>query len=226
MICSGKQTVVFKQLTSVDLAAVQAMIDALVSHRRDVLVVTNEQLALQPPSSNAQRGFARRGEADFLYTERLGTDNQLVIVGGGHCALALSDLMSRMDFDISIFDDRPDLNTLEKNQFAAISIIEDYAAIGTHVPDGQDVYVVVMTLGYVSDAAVIRALIEHQLKYFGVLGSKAKMAKVMKGLIAEGLPADKLARIHAPIGLAINSRTPEEIAVSIAAEIISIKNSD
>ena len=81
-----------------------------------------------------------------------------------------------------------------------------------------------MTLGYLSDAVVIRKLIDHQVKYFGVLGSKAKMATLIKELSDEGLASDKLSRIRTPIGLPINSRTPEEIAVSIAAEIISVKN--
>ena len=76
----------------------------------------------------------------------------------------------------------------------------------------------------IDGAVVIRQLIDHDVRYFGVLGSKAKMAALMKELREEGYPAEKLARIRTPIGLPINSRTPEEIAVSIAAEVISVKN--
>ena len=83
----------------------------------------------------------------------------------------------------------------------------------------------VMTLGYASDKVVIRQLCERQFRYFGVLGSKAKMATLMKELREEGVPEEQLARIRTPIGLPIKSRTPEEIAISIAAEIIKIKNS-
>ena len=92
------------------------------------------------------------------------------------------------------------------------------------MPHGDDIYVVVMTLGYASDAIVIRQLIDHDIKYFGVLGSKAKMATLMKELRNDGLDAARLRRIRTPVGLPINSRTPDEIAVSIAAEIISVKN--
>ncbi|HKX83448.1 MAG TPA: XdhC family protein, partial [Pyrinomonadaceae bacterium] len=67
-------------------------------------------------------------------------------------------------------------------------------------------------------------LIRKDFKYFGVLGSKAKMATLMKELRSEGYDEEKLKKIHTPIGLPINSRTPEEIAVSIAAEIIAVKN--
>jgi xanthine dehydrogenase accessory factor len=92
------------------------------------------------------------------------------------------------------------------------------------VPAGLESFVVVMTLGYASDEIAIRSLVDKEFKYFGVLGSKAKMAVLLKALKEQGFPPDNLSRIHTPIGLPINSHTPEEIAVSISAEIISVKN--
>ncbi|MEK7856860.1 MAG: XdhC family protein, partial [Acidobacteriota bacterium] len=106
-----------------------------------------------------------------------------------------------------------------------VHLLENYAQIGDHVPSDPDAFVVVMTLGYTFDEIVITALIDKEFKYFGVLGSKAKMAVLLKSLKSEGVPVEKLDRIHTPIGLPINSHTPEEIAVSIAAEVISVKNS-
>ncbi len=166
------------------------------------------------------------GAADFIYREKLGPKNELYIVGGGHCALALSELMSRMDFHIRIFDDRPELNTLEKNRFAdEITIIESYDRIGEMIADGgPNIYVVVMTLGYASDAVVIRKLIGKDFKYFGVLGSRAKMKTLLKDFRKGGFREEMIARVHTPIGLPINSQTPEEIAISIAAQIIAVKN--
>ena len=134
--------------------------------------------------------------------------------------------MSKMDFHISLFDDREDLNTLAKNEFVhEKKIIETYEKIGDFIESGKNVYVVVMTLGYKFDEIVIRNLLDKNFKYFGVLGSKAKMKTLLRNLENEGFDKEKLARIHTPIGLHINSRTPEEIAVSIAAEIIAVKNS-
>jgi len=229
MICSGKQTVILKQLTEADLITVGRIQDAITQGQNGLLNISGHGFSIKPPEGGTQNSafsFERRSEDDFIYRERLGLKNGLYIVGGGHCALALSELMAKMDFEISIFDDRPELNTLAKNEFAdEITIIDGYDQIAHHTPNGPDVYVVVMTLGYASDAVVIRQLIDHDVKYLGVLGSKAKMATLMKELNEEGFAADKLARVHTPIGLAINSHTPEEIAVSIAAEIISIKNS-
>jgi xanthine dehydrogenase accessory factor len=81
-----------------------------------------------------------------------------------------------------------------------------------------------MTVGYKSDEIVMRKLIERDFKYFGVLGSRAKMATLLRQLKNEGFAAEKLNRIRTPVGIEINSRTSEEIAVSIAAEIIQVKN--
>ena len=225
MICSGKQTVIFKLLTTSDSATVDTMLDALDARRPGVLVISPAEFNLLPPESDDDFTFEKLSETDFHYTERVGFKNDLYIIGGGHCALALSELMSKMDFHISLFDDRPDLNTIDKNRFAhGIEIIDSYDDIADRVPDGSRSYVVVMTLGYASDERVIRSLIDKEFKYFGVLGSSAKMSVMLRQLLKEGLPAEKLDRIRTPIGLPIKSRTPEEIAVSIAAEIISVKN--
>lgn len=229
MICSGRQSVIFKLLTPDNGRAVQNALASLESNARLILTITPEKFEVGKPQGrhlNARDSeFMKRSEVDFIFRELLGPRNDLYIIGGGHCALALSEIMSKMDFRISIFDDRPELNTLQKNEFADnISIVEGYDRIAEHIPSSTSTYVVAMTLGYKSDAVVIRSLIEKEFKYFGVLGSRAKMATLMKELRREGLSAERLDKIRTPVGLPINSRAPEEIAVSIAAEIISIKN--
>jgi len=229
MICSGRQTVIFTKLDNHDWGVVKKIIKAFRSREPHYLSISPVGLAVTQPVTGwhyADRNFEIRDDSEFIYSEKIGPKNDLYIVGGGHCALALSELMSRMDFHISIFDDRPYLNTIEKNLFADdITIIESYEQIGELIPAGSNIYVVVMTLGYKSDETVIRGLLDKDLKYFGVLGSQAKMKTLLNALAKEGVSKEKLQRIHTPIGLAINSRTPEEIAVSIAAEIIAVKNS-
>lgn len=229
MICSGRQTVIFKMLSIDDLDTVKVAINSVSDHRGEVLRISSERFEVGPPeggTQNAGSAFKSVSEMEFNYEERLGHKNDLYIIGGGHCALALSELMSKLEFYIRLFDDRPELNTLDKNNFAHEKrVIDGYESIGEFVPSSPEAYVVVMTLGYKFDEVVIRQLIHKDFKYFGVLGSKAKMATLLRSLKSEGFPADRLERIHTPIGLPINSHTPEEIAVSIAAEIISIKNS-
>jgi xanthine dehydrogenase accessory factor len=227
MICSGRQTVISMVLTHRDLATVNAISASLGDQISTVFEISNLRFQIVENTSNGSRYyFSKASETDFVYQERLGSTNDLIIIGGGHCALALSELMSKLDFRVRIYDDRPELNTLSKNDFAdEITIINDYAKIGEHIQSGENnQYVAVMTLGYASDAVVIRQLIDQDFEYFGVLGSKAKMATLMKELRLDGYDEKRLSDIRTPIGLPINSRTPEEIAISIAAEIIGVKN--
>jgi xanthine dehydrogenase accessory factor len=219
MICSGRQSVIMRLLNRDHLPVVEDILVSLAGRRAATIAISRDSIGV----SAANESYT--SETDVRYTERLGSSNELYIVGGGHCSLALSELMSRMDFRISIFDDRPDLNTIEKNEFAdEITIVDTYENIGDHIPSGDSSYVVVMTLGYASDEVVVRSLIGKDLKYLGVLGSHAKMATLLKTLRDDGYPSERLDRIRTPIGVPINSHTPEEIAVSIAAEIVSIKN--
>lgn len=226
MICSGRQTVISKLLTSEDLPTVLSIVGSLNDRVSRTFEISNSKLQIiESPPDTERHYFSKASETDFVYRERLGWANEIVIVGGGHCALALSEMMSKLDFHVRIFDDRPDLNTIQKNKFAdEVTIVDHYENIGEYIPNDREAYLVVMTLGYASDAVVIRQLIDREFKYFGVLGSRAKMATLFNELRDGGVAADKLARIRTPIGLPINSRTPEEIAVSIAAEIIALKN--
>ncbi len=226
MICSGKQTVIISTLFPADLVTVQQIIECLAKHDPVLFEISNLRFEImQNTEENTAISFTKTNETEFVYRERLGYKHKLFIIGGGHCALALSELMSKMDFCIHIFDDRNELNTIDKNRFAdQIEIVKSYEEIADHIPSAANSYVVVMTLGYAFDKIVIQQLLDKDFKYFGVLGSKAKMATLMKELKAEGFDDAKLNQIHTPIGLPINSRTPEEIAVSIAAEIIAVKN--
>ncbi|HEY8563626.1 MAG TPA: XdhC family protein [Pyrinomonadaceae bacterium] len=230
MICSGRQTVIFFQLNPPHLSDVEKIIRALENDRFCRLIISDFrfQVSDSPPEGGNQNEdfrFERTGEGAFIYEENLGFRSKLFIVGGGHCALALSEIMSRLDFRIALFDDRADLNTLAKNEFAhEKTVVESYEKIGDFIPPGANVYVVVMTLGYRFDEIVIRKLFDKDFKYFGVLGSAAKMKTLLKTLEKEGFDKNRLNKIRTPVGLKINSRTPEEIAVSIAAEIIAVKN--
>ena len=231
MICSGRQTVILFHLNREHLKDAQTIISALENNQFCRLQISDFRFQISdlPPESGTQSSdfkFEKSGESEFIYEENLGYKNKLYIIGGGHCALALSEIMSKMDFHISLFDDREDLNTVVKNEFVdEKQIIESYERIGEFIESGNDVYVVVMTLGYKFDEIVIKQLLNKNFKYFGVLGSRAKMKVLLKNLANEGFDKEKLARLRTPIGLPINSRTPPEIAVSIAAEIIRVKNS-
>ena len=231
MICSGEQKIILFGLDFSHLNTVEKIIFALENNKKTFLQISTFRFQISDlPSEyeirNSNFKFEMTGENKFNYEEKIGYKNELYIIGGGHCALALSEIMSKMDFHISLFDDREDLNTLAKNEFVHDKrIIDSYKNIGKFIDGGNNIYVVVMTLGYKFDEIVIRKLFDKDFKYFGVLGSRAKMKTLLKTLEKENFDKEKLKHIRTPIGLKINSRTPEEIAVSIAAEIIAVKNS-
>jgi xanthine dehydrogenase accessory factor len=83
-------------------------------------------------------------------------------------------------------------------------------------------YVVILTRGHTHDLDAMRALAPRELKYLGLIGSRAKVARITAALLAEGMPAETLQRVHAPVGLEIGAVTPAEIAISILAELIAI----
>ena len=133
--------------------------------------------------------------------------------------------MSTMDFYIHLFEDREHLNTMEANNYAhEKTIVKDYTELKELIPSGENNYVVVMTFGYRTDDIAVKALVNKDFKYFGLLVSKKKIEKMFSGYKNEGIDDNLLNKIHSPIGLQIKSETPEEIAVSIAAEIIKVKN--
>lgn len=224
MICSGRQTIMLVELNSEDLPAIEEITTALSELRTIGLRIDRRRLETTKNQIKS-RLFRKTENVDFVYEETLGVRDRLFIVGGGHCALALSEMAKRLGFIVSLFDDRSDLNTIAKNEFVdEITILDSYETIGDFIESDADAFVVVMTLGYKFDDIVIRALFDHDFRYFGVLGSRAKMAELIKSLENDGFDRNRLAKLRTPVGLPINSRTPEEIAVSIAAEMIGVRN--
>jgi xanthine dehydrogenase accessory factor len=169
--------------------------------------------------------FYLNSETDWLYSENLHLKYNLHIIGGGHCSLALSKLMSEMDFDITVFDTRENLSTINKNEFATKKIIvDDYAALENLMSEAPNTFVIIMTLGYRTDAIAFDALYNKEFTYFKMLGSASKLQTLYKEYVAKGIGINKLTALLQPAGVAIHSQSPQEIAISIAAEIIAVKN--
>jgi len=225
MICSGEQTILIYRIHEKDIEHIEKIIAALEGNKNGVLHLSPEGVEFKENMSTKDFGLDLKSGEDWSYSEKLGYKNHLYIIGGGHCALAFSKLMSTMDFYIYLFESRPGLNTLDANNYVHEKIIvNDYSGLSNLIPSGENNYVVVMTFGYRTDDIAVRALMNKNFKYFGLLGSKKKIEKMFADYRNEGLAEDALHKIHSPIGLQIKSETPEEIAVSIAAEIIKVKN--
>ncbi|WP_460675819.1 XdhC family protein [Hymenobacter coalescens] len=225
MICSGQQTLVLLPLNAeAHLPALRLVAQALQLDSPAWLQLTASgelrvDTSLPPPAL----GYHSDDEG-WRYTEMLGFRDQLIVVGGGHVALALSRIAATLDFRLTVLDDRANLNTLQLNPYAHEKRTVDYGRLAQEIAEGPHQYVVIMTFGYRTDAVALRQLLTHRLAYLGVMGSEAKIAALRRELCEEGYGTDQLAHVHAPIGLPIHSRTPEEIAVSIAAELIRVRN--
>ncbi|MBD2721741.1 XdhC family protein [Hymenobacter armeniacus] len=233
MMCSGEQEVLLWPLAVADLATVEAIARHLqTSSPGSLSIGPTAGLQLHPAETPLATAAAETTETPFyafqpglewLYRERLGFRDQLTIVGGGHVSLALSRVLAALDFELTVIDDRLDLPTLEANDAAHHRILVDYENVAAEIPAGTHRYVVVMTVGYRTDAVVLRQLLGRSFRYLGVMGSVAKVAELRRGLQEAGFSAQEIARLRGPIGLPIGSQTPEEIAISIAAELIQVR---
>ena len=227
MICSGEQVNLLYRIRRADLAAIEQVIKCIQQNSECWITLSPAGISCSTAQQEEERKirFDFQSELDWIYQERVGYGNKLFIIGGGHCALAFSKLMSMMDFYIQVYDTRAGLHTMNENHYAHEKhFINDYSDLKTLIPSGSNHFVVVMSFGYRTDQVAVTALAAKNFRYFGLLGSKSKISKLLADLQQDGVTQKQLGRIHAPVGLPIDSQTPEEIAISIAAEIIKVKN--
>lgn len=226
MICSGEQTFWFQPLGDADRPTVEALLVAAEDGSGGVLTLGPGGLGFDPSTRRATRHLYSSPEGGrWSYEEDLGRAHRLHIVGGGHCALALSQLCAGLDFDITVYDNRPGLPTLEANTWAHRKVlVPSYTEMAALIEPGAEQYVCVMTFGYKTDDLVLRALMDSDFAFLGALGSRAKIDQMFATYAAEGIAPDRLRRIQAPLGLPIHSQTPAEIAVSVAAQLIRVRN--
>jgi len=232
LMCSGEQTVIYFNFSQDHLADIQKVINMSGKYQSAIMNISssngeNNFMMTDGVPDDLKYKFTTDGDEDFVYREIIGYKYRLYIVGGGHCALALSELMSKFDFYITVMDDRPGLNTMEQNVFANEKyVLESYEKVDDIIPSGSDVFVVVMTLGHRSDTVALLKLMNKKFAYLGSLGSDTKINTIKENLRSAGIAETTLGEIHAPIGLKINSHSAEEIALSIAAEIIQVRNAE
>jgi len=218
MMCAGEQEVLLWPLRPTDLAVVAAIEEELRNFDKGAWEVS-EADGLRLVSGVPANFYDYQPGLAWYYREQLGFRDQLIIVGGGHVSLALSQVASNLEFELTVLDDRVDLPTLAANRFAHHRQQVNYETLA--VPPGPHCYVVVMTVGYRTDIVVLRRLLGHEYRYLGVLGSATKVAELRRVLVEEGFD---LSGLRGPVGVPINSRLPEEIAVSVAAELIAVRN--
>lgn len=150
----------------------------------------------------------------------------LLILGAGHVARAVASLGNKLDFRVVVYDDRPEV--LEKSLFPAETILlsGEPARLLEQIRLVDKTFVVGLTRNGDFDIELLPAIIERSPVYIGLMGSRKRWARTREGLLQKGLSEESLEKVHSPIGIHIHAETPDEIAVSILAEIIGTKNAD
>lgn len=159
-----------------------------------------------------------------IFVEGYTASPTMILLGGGHVNKAVSRLASTLGFRIYIVDDRPEFANKERFSEAEGVIVDDYSRALEKIPVNSNTYIVVATRGHRYDDMALAAAIRTPARFVGLLGSKRKTLEIYKNLLRENVPPERIQEVHAPIGLNIGALTPEELAVSIMAEIIMIRN--
>jgi xanthine dehydrogenase accessory factor len=167
------------------------------------------------------------GEGSSLFfLEPVFPPPHLVIAGAGHIGRSLAHFGDMLGFEVTVIDDRPEYANTGNIPDASHIIVKDIGETMREMEKDGNTYVVIVTRGHKDDAAALRHCIGTELAYTGMIGSKNKIATMRLDFIAKGWAnAVQWTRIHAPVGIDIKSQTVEEIAVSIAAELVLVKNS-
>src|SRR3954465_272297 len=159
-----------------------------------------------------------------VYIDPIAPAPSLYVIGAGHVGWHLGRFAAEAGFRIHVVDDREKFANAERFPGAAAIEVDDISEWLQRAPLPATAYVVVVTRGHTHDFEAIRALATRELRYLGLIGSRAKVARIFDALDEEGMAAEHLERVHAPIGLDIGAITPAEIAVSILAELIAIRH--
>ncbi len=148
----------------------------------------------------------------------------LYIFGGGHVSIPLAKMGKFLGFKIVVVDDRPKFANPQRFPEADEIICEPFDNVFLKTAIGKSSYIVIVTRGHKYDELVLELALRTPAKYIGMMGSRIKNQTIFSHLLAKGVPQEMLKSVHSPIGLEIGAQTPEEIAVSILAEIIEARH--
>ncbi len=164
------------------------------------------------------------GDTAEDFTREMKLESKAIIFGGGHVGQALEPVIRNIGFQTLVVDDREEYANRERFPHATgIAVIEDFQNPYSNIEIDDDSYVIIVTRGHMGDYEVLRETLKRKTGYIGMIGSKGKVANTFEMLLSEGFSQEDLEKVHSPIGLKIGAETPEEIAISIAAEMIKVR---
>ena len=226
MICGGNVDILFQYIAASEPAwdevgtAVLSMLDR--QEGGEILFDADGGLpCVARPSGDPAAGT--RPER-VLYSLPVETAENAFLFGGGHITKALVPILKSVGFRVTVVDNRPDYATKERFPAADEVICCPFQELSSRIEFGPEDYAAVMTSGHLHDYEVLLWLLGGRGgAYIGSIGSKRKIAAINERLLSAGIPEERVSFVHAPIGTAIRAVTPEEIAVSIAGEMILVR---
>lgn len=245
MICGGRLRVFVERIGPEELPLFRQLAQALENgERRLLLTPLGEGPArlLEPTGSTEEPGLPRellsavRTQAAGIsapVTLSLGQQRHvlepwtapspLTILGAGHVSRPTAQVAALAGFRVLVLDDRPDFANAERFPWAETRVLPDFSQALENAPCGPGAFIVIVTRGHVHDADTLAQALRTSAGYIGMIGSRRKRDAVYERLRDQGFTEADLARVRCPIGLEIGAETPEEIAVSIVAELIAVR---
>lgn len=202
---------------------IEALDEAIAQHAATFLASGEETRVLHV--KEFAPALTQWGDAQILF-ERIQREPRLVICGAGHVGAFLAKLAGEMGYHATLIDDRAEFVTRERFSDQGIELVTAnnwFEAVRTAVGNGHGVSVAIVTRGHSEDEQCLRAIIATEVDYIGLIGSKRRTNIVLQRLRESGAAEEKLQNVRAPIGLDIGAVTPEEVALAIMAEIVSVR---
>ena len=231
MICGGDVTIYFRtllptpEITDVFGQAVQGAQDSwlCIETQGAGAIFLSDKTSEQSGPLLSRPNYDAEGSGKCL-TYPLSPSGFVYVFGGGHVGRALVEALTRIDFECVVYDDREKYSSASEHPLAVRTIHGDYTAIGEKVHLTAADYVIIVTHGHQFDYEALSQTIASKAKYVGCMGSRRKTAVIRERLKTEaGIAEADIERLRAPIGFKIGAETPEELAVSIAAELIAVR---
>lgn len=186
------------------------------------LLVESREASLLSFDLDGDVGMACGGRMD-VFLEPIAGAPVVTVMGGGHVGQAVANVAKRAGFRVTVVDDRPEVVSAERFPSADLRLVGGVELLGGSLSINESSFVVVVTRGHRFDKEWVRAVVNLRPAYIGMIGSAEKVRGTFDELAREGVAGSVLERIHAPIGLDIGAETPDEIAVSVVAEIIAVR---
>ncbi|MFP4037286.1 MAG: XdhC family aldehyde oxidoreductase maturation factor [Desulfobacteraceae bacterium] len=165
-----------------------------------------------------------KGATMEVLVEPVAAHAVLYIFGGGHVSGEIAPLAARVGFKVAVLDDRPEFVSRDRFPQASELHCRPFHQAMAGLPVDPTSYLVIVTRGHTHDKTVLEQALSTEAAYIGMIGSRRKIEAIYKRLLEEGFSEEQLARVHAPIGIDIGAETPEEIAISIVAELIKVRS--